>query len=107
MLENLSKQTEFFLYRFDAIVHEKSMIKWKKGRRLNIERKYSGGTCFNSVSKHAIKNKSKYDAYIIMTDGCALKPIVSHGIKRAWIIIPNHDLTFEADKKDVVIKMKH
>ena len=72
---------------------------------MSLERKYSGGTCFKSVTKHAIKNKSKYDGYIIMTDGHAPKPSISHGIKRAWIITPNSDLSFNPDKADVVIKM--
>ena len=104
-LESLSKHTDFYLYKFDTQVNDKDGFLWKKGKKLNITRKLSGGTCFNSPTKHAMKNKKLFDGYIIMTDGCAAKPEISHGIKRAWILIPNTNLAFAPDRKDVVIKI--
>ena len=65
-----------------------------------------GGTCFDAVTDHALKNKSKFNGYIIMTDGCAPKPKSSHGLKRAWITIPNYNIEFKVDRKDFVINMK-
>tara|TARA_B100001059_G_C17810721_1_gene572103 strand:+ start:370 stop:1656 length:1287 start_codon:yes stop_codon:yes gene_type:complete len=105
-LENLSKQTDFYLYKFDADVADKDGFLWKKGKRLKINRSLTGGTCFNSVTKHALKNKKKFDGYIIFTDGEAEKPRPSVGLKRAWLLYPGANLCFSKDKADTLISMK-
>ncbi len=105
-LTSLSRNTEFHVYKFDVDVDEDSSFLWKKGKSVKISRSKSGGTCFNSPTKHALKNKSKFDGYIIMTDGFAPKPLPSNGLKRCWITIPNCHLMFHMDKKDTLVEMK-
>lgn len=104
-LESLSKRTTFILYRFDSFVDDKSKIVWKKNKKMSLHRTSCGGTCFNRVTKHALKIKKEINGYIIMTDGYAPKPKPSVGLKRAWLITPNGDLAFEKDRADVIIKM--
>jgi predicted metal-dependent peptidase len=105
-LKSLSKKTDFYLYKFDAEVADKDGFLWKKGKRLKINRSLTGGTCFNSVTKHALKNKKKFDGYIIFTDGEASKPKSSVGLKRAWLLYPSAELVFEKDRADTLITMK-
>ena len=105
-IENLSKKTDFYLYRFDTRVHEASGFLWKKGKRIDLQREKCGGTCFNAPTKHALKNKSKIDGYIIITDGLAPKPEISKGMKRCWILSENDNLNFQKDKKDFLVKVK-
>ena len=106
-LNSLSTRTDFYMYKFDAVVDDKEGFLWKKGKRLKIERSMSGGTNFESVTKHAIKKKKDFDGYIIFTDGCAPKPSISHGLKRCWLVLPDYQLAFKKDKKDILIQMKH
>ena len=105
-LNSLSVKTDFYMYKFDASVDDKSGFLWKKGKRLDISRSMSGGTSFQSVTKHALKNKKKFDGYIIFTDGCAPKPSPSHGLKRCWLLMPDCDLTFVKNNTDILIQMK-
>lgn len=105
-LNSLSSQTDFYLYKFDAVVNDKDGFLWKKGKRMKINRENCGGTNFNAVTKHALKNKKNFDGYIVFTDGCACKPKPSHGLKRCWMVIPNYSLLFEKDKADILINMK-
>jgi len=104
-LDVLSKNTDFYLYRFDSIVDDKNGFLWKKNKRPHIKRQLSGGTCFEAVTKHAIKNKKKFDGYIILTDGGAPKPSLSRGLKRCWVLAKNCKLIFENDRSDIVINM--
>lgn len=105
-LNSLSSQTDFYLYKFDADVNDKDGFLWKKGKRMKINRENCGGTNFNAVTKHALKNKKNFDGYIVFTDGCACKPKPSHGLKRCWMVIPNYSLLFEKDRADILINMK-
>ena len=104
-LTSLSRKTEFYVYKFDTDVDEDSSFLWKKGKSIKIQRNKNGGTCFNGPTKHALKNKSKFDGYIIMTDGFAPKPMPSNGLKRCWITIPGCHLMFQKDKKDTLVEM--
>lgn len=105
-LNTLSKRTDFYLYKFDTHVDENSSFLWKKGKKMSINRSLNGGTDFNAPTNHAIKNKNKFDGYLIITDGYAPKPVVSTGIKRGYMIIPNNNLIFEKEINDIVIEMK-
>ena len=105
-LEVLSKKTDFYVYKFDTEVNEKQGFLWKKGKHITLNRGYCGGTCFNCVTKHAIKNRKKFDGYIIFTDGCASKPKISIGVKRCWLLIPGSKLGFKHDRNDILINMK-
>ena len=105
-LNNLSSKTDFYMYKFDSVVDDKSGFLWKKGKKLKLNRTHCGGTSFVSVAKHATKNKKNFDGYIIFTDGAAPKPPISHGLKRCWLLLPNCSLTFTKDKADTLIQMK-
>ena len=104
-LDNLSSNTDFFLYRFDHVVDDKKGFLWKKNKRPNIRRELTGGTNFDAVAAHAIKNKKKFDGYIVLTDGGAPKPRVSRGMRRCWVLAKNCNLMFEKDNADIVINM--
>ena len=106
-LNNLSDKTDFYVYRFDTQVNNDEGFLWKKGKKISLNRSKCGGTCFNSVTKHALKNKKKFDGYIIFTDGCAPKPKESNGLKRCWLLIENYNLMFEPSSKDTVIQSKN
>ena len=105
-LQNLSKKTDFYLYKFDTVVDEKGGFLWKKGKRITTQRTLNGGTNFNAATLHALKNKEKFDGYIIFTDGGAPKPKPSVGLKRCYLVTPNDKLYFDPDKNDIVINMK-
>ena len=105
-LDNLSNSTDFHVFKFDHGVDEESSFLWKKRSRPNIGRTLTGGTCFEKVTKHAMKNKKRFDAYMILTDGGAPKPSSSRGLKRCWILAKNCKLAFKADSSDIQIHIK-
>jgi len=104
-LDNLSRTTDFYLYKFDHIVDDKNGFIWKKNKRPNIKRTLTGGTCFDAVTKHAQLNNKRFDGYIILTDGGAPKPRSSLRMKRCWVLAKNCKLIFDNDKSDIVINM--
>ena len=105
-LDNLSNRTDFYVYKFDHSVDENSSFLWKKNTRPDMKRTLTGGTSFEAVTKHAIKNKKKFDGYIVLTDGGAPKPSVSRGLKRCWVLATGCKLMFTADQSDIVINIK-
>jgi len=105
-LDNLSARTDFYVYKFDTNVDENSAFLWKKNSKPKFKRNLTGGTCFQAVTDHAEKNKKKFDAYIILTDGAAYKPTSAKRIRRCWIVVPNQKLNFVHDRPDIVINMK-
>ena len=64
-----------------------------------------GGTCFDAPEDHFRTISSKFDGYIVMTDGAASKPknCIS---KRCWVILPGQKLYFNPDERDTVVIMK-
>ena len=104
-LRSLAKRTEFTTFHFDTEVDEKSETLWKKNRTPGASRTRFGGTDFDCVTKHANKNRGRFDGYIIITDGEAPKPKPSK-LKRCWMIVPGRKLLFTADRLDSVCKMK-
>ena len=64
-LRSLARHTEFTTFHFDTAVDEKSEALWKKGRTPQAHRTRSGGTCFDCVTKHANKNRGRFDGYIL------------------------------------------
>ena len=104
-LRNLAKRTEFTTFHFDTEVDTNSETAWKSGRTPSVHRTRSGGTDFECVTKHANKNKHRFDGYIIITDGEASKPSPSR-LKRGWLLVPNTKLLFDSDNRDFVMNMK-
>ena len=104
-LKSLTKHTEFVVYNFDTSVDEKSERVWRKGKTLGLQRTRCGGTCFSAPTKHANANASRFDGYLILTDGEAPDPGPTK-LKRGWVIVPNRELYFTASRRDFVINMK-
>ena len=105
-LRSLAKQTEFVCYHFDSTVDVDSETTWRKGRTPSAHRTRCGGTCFSVVTKHANKNKSRFDGYLILTDGYASDPGPS-ALKRGWVITPMGSADIANNHgRDIVISMK-
>jgi predicted metal-dependent peptidase len=104
-LRNLARRAEFTTFHFDTAVDEKSETEWRRGKTPATGRTRCGGTDFTCVTEHANKNASRFDGYIIITDGEAAKPGVSR-LKRGWLLVPGTNLLFDADNRDFVMKMK-
>ena len=105
-LANLAKKTEFTTYHFDTEVDLDSETKWKR-KGTPAHRTRGGGTCFTAPSKHAAKNKKRFDGYIILTDGYASDPGPSR-LPRAWVITPDGAVQdwMTNYKTDTIVKMK-
>ena len=104
-LRNLSRRTTFTTFHFDTEVDVKSETEWRRGKTPKTERTRCGGTDFGCVTKHANENSSRFDGYIIITDGEASKPASSR-LKRGWLLVPGTKLIFDSDHRDFVMKMK-
>ena len=104
-LRNLAKQTKFTTFHFDTSVDTASELEWRSGKTPEVHRTRCGGTDFGCVTTHAVKNKHRFDGYIVITDGEAPKPKASR-LKRGWLIIPGRSLMFDADPSDFIIKMR-
>ena len=104
-LRNLSRRTEFTTFHFDTEVDVDSETQWRRGKTPQAGRTRCGGTDFACVTKHANANAAKFDGYIIITDGEALKPGKSR-LKRGWLLVPGTSLVFSPDTRDFVMKMK-
>ncbi len=104
-LKQLARHTKFTLYNFDTEVDENSEREWHRNRTPGLARTRCGGTCFRAPTKHANKNKHRFDGYLILTDGEASDPGPTR-IKRGWVLCPGTKLYFEEPKRDFVIKMK-
>lgn len=104
-LTNLAKRVEFTLFNFDTSVDEKSERVLRKNRPVILERTRCGGTCFSCVQEHANKNASRFDGYLVLTDGYASDPGISR-MKRGWVITPGGNLQFDKKNRDFLIAMK-
>jgi len=104
-LMTLAKHTEFTLFNFDTEVDEKSERVWKGNKNPGLARTRCGGTDFKAASDHANKNKHRFDAYMICTDGECSDPGPSL-LKRCWVIVPDRKLAFKPNSRDSVVKMK-
>lgn len=104
-LISLSRRTTITVYHFDTTVDESSKQVWRGGAGFpKALRTKCGGTCFDSVTKHAEDDRP--DGYIILTDGGAPKPSFSR-IRRAWVLTPGCEMAFkDIDSRDILIKMK-
>jgi predicted metal-dependent peptidase len=105
-LQNLAKHTEFTTFHFDTEVDDKSEATWRQGKTPRAHRTRCGGTCFKAPSKHAARNKGRFDGYLILTDGYAPDPGPSR-LRRGWIITPDGTVQdWMKSSRDFVIKMK-
>jgi len=103
-LKQLARRTRITIFNFDTEVDEKSEREWDRNRTPGIERTRCGGTDFEAPTKHANKNTSRFDGYLILTDGECGEPSKSR-LKRGYVICPGRELYFKAPKRDFVIQM--
>ena len=104
-LQSLTSRADFVLYHFDTEVDKDSRTKWNKGRIQKAHRTRCGGTDFNAPTQWVNDGKEKCEALIILTDGCAPKPVHSR-VRRCWVITPGSKLEFQPDPRDVVVHLK-
>jgi predicted metal-dependent peptidase len=104
VLGGMAKRVTFTFLPFDYTVDEANMFEWKKGQKKPPVRFRSGGTSFIAVNEFVKKHRNDYDGVIICTDGEAEDPGPSP-IKRAWLLVPDTKLLFNAHNGDIVIKM--
>jgi predicted metal-dependent peptidase len=105
-LKTLARRTKITIFNFDTEVDEKSERIWDRNRTPGVGRTRCGGTDFEAPTKHANKNKGRFDGYLILTDGECGEPASSR-LKRGYIICPGRELYFKAPRRDFVIQMKH
>ena len=105
-LNNLARKVTFTFIPFDSEVDEDNAFEWRRGQKKPAMRYRCGGTNFRAVAAHAEKNRGKFDAYIVLTDGEAADPGPSR-MRRAWVIVPGRELMFSNHRGDILIKMKH
>ena len=104
-LANLAKRTEFITYHFDTDIDEDSRTEWRKGKLPQPHRTRCGGTDFSCVAEHAMKNKKRFDGYLVLTDGYAGNPGPSR-MKRGWVITTHGEVQeWMVPSRDFVIKM--
>lgn len=103
-LRSLAKQTEFICYHFDTEVDEASETTWRKGKTPTAHRTRFGGTDFSAPTKHANANRSRFDGYLILTDGFACDPGPSK-LRRGWVITTGGEVPHFV-KREVAFKMK-
>ena len=101
-LSSLSKNTEFTFIPFDAKVITDKIFVWRKGQKVINERVAGGGTNFSVPTLWVNEHSSKFDGFIILTDGYCEQPIASK-VRRSYIICPGGELQFKTN--EVVIQM--
>ncbi len=103
-LKQLARRTKITIYNFDTEVDVDSEREWDRSRTPGLNRTRCGGTDFEAPTKHANANTSRFDGYLILTDGECYEPSKSR-LKRGYVICPGRELYFKAPKRDFVIQM--
>jgi len=104
---SLNRLLEVDILPFDCVADEKMIVPLRKGSGVELKRKKRGGTCFDAPSDifNDTKNRDKWDALLIVTDGQAPKP-KNVRKRRGWVIPEGCKLHFETDETVIVIKKK-
>ena len=103
-LKQLARRTRITIFNFDTEVDLDSEREWDRNRTPGLNRTRCGGTDFEAPTKHANANTSRFDGYLILTDGECYEPSKSR-LKRGYVICPGRKLYFDAPKRDFVIQM--
>jgi len=103
-LKQLARRTKITVFNFDTQVDLDSEREWDRSRTPGLDRTRCGGTDFEAPTKHANANTSRFDGYLILTDGECYEPSKSR-LKRGYVICPGRKLYFDAPKRDFVINM--
>ena len=105
-LDGLTKKVSITLCHFDCHTGPKDLYEWRKGTRPQLHRVRGGGTDFSAPTRvvNDPANRGRWDGMLIMTDGCAPKPIASR-IKRGWVLGQGCRLEFENDCDELQISL--
>jgi len=103
-LGSLTKRTTVDILPFDCSADIKDMFEWKKGTHPKLERVRGGGTDFNAPTAivNDVKNRGKWDGFLILTDGECGAPDSSR-VKRGWVLSKGHELLFETSELKVYV----
>lgn len=101
-----SKEGQVDIVNFDTEIDLKSFQTVRNGQNFKWQRTRCGGTDFDAVQRYLndSKNRGKYSACLIMTDGYAPKMGTVIGTKIMWIITETGDIS-AARPGDLVVKM--
>lgn len=103
-LSSLTKNVEVDFVPFDSDCDEKDAVRWKKGTKhpSGLIRQRCGGTDFSAPTKmfNDPKNRGRWDALVILTDGQAGIPVPCRG-KRAWVLGEGCRLAFPSNELQI------
>jgi predicted metal-dependent peptidase len=105
-LDSLTRKVDITICHFDCYAGPKDLYEWKRGMRPKLQRTKRGGTDFSAPTAivNNPKNRGRWDGMLIMTDGCAPKPIPSR-IKRGWVLGQGCELLFAKECDEIQIHL--
>src|SRR5581483_5036547 len=103
-LDQLTRKVDITLCHFDCYAGPKDLYEWRKGMRPKLHRTKSGWANFSAPTAivNDPKNRGRWDGMLIMTDGCAEKPIPSR-VKRGWVLGQGCKLLFDTDEIQIFL----
>ena len=101
-LNKLAEIAEFTVIPFDTEVNENLVWDWKKGKRVEVQRVMTGGTCFDAPTEYV--NSKAFDGHIVLTDMMAPKPKPSK-CQRMWMTTAEHASRkyFQTNERVVIV----
>jgi predicted metal-dependent peptidase len=101
---NLTRKVEVDYVPFDCELDRKQVITLRKGAKVKLKRVKTGGTDFNAPTElfNDPKNRGRWDALLIVTDGDAPKP-KSCRKKRGWVLPAGNKLAFDTNETKIFI----
>ena len=101
-----SREASIDIVNFDTEIDESSFKTVKNGQNFQWKRTRNGGTDFDCVQRflNSPKNRGKYSAVVMFTDGYAPKMGAIVGTKVLWVITPSGD-SGAPRPGDLVVKM--
>ena len=102
---SLTRKVEVDYVPFDCALDRKQIITLRKCAKVKLKRVKTGGTSFDAPTElfNDPKNRGRWDALMIVTDGGAPKP-KSCRKKRAWVLMTGDKLAFDSNETKIFIK---
>ena len=102
---SLTRKVEIDYVPFDCELDKKQIITLRKGAKVKLKRVKTGGTDFNAPTElfNDPKNRGRWDALLIVTDGGAPKPKACRK-RRAWVLMEGDKLAFDSNETKIFIK---
>lgn len=103
-LRSLTQNVEIDILPFDWTAEERHIFTWPRGARPEVKRTKDGGTSFTAPSMlyNDPKNRGRWDALLIMTDGGGEQPPPVRG-KRGWILGQGMSLPFKTSELQIFL----